>query len=185
MFKNLLKHCCTVFLILGIALKLSVSFANTEQFVGGVAVVDVQSILEHSIAVQNIRKSIDSISNDIQQEVTKEETKLKSLEEKLKEIRSSLSETAFEKEVEAFNKKVSAVQTDIHNKKSRLEHAHSQAIRKVHDTTISIIADLAKKHGFNIVLPSSQVLFITDELNLTQKVVQLLNDKLKTVEISY
>jgi len=38
---------------------------------------------------------------------------------------------------------------------------------------------------FNIVLPSSQVLFVISELNITLEVISRLNDSLKEVPIDY
>ena len=70
-------------------------------------------------------------------------------------------------------------------KKTSLEQAHGEAMGMVHQTIVEIIGDLAKKHGFNLVLPSSQVLFVDNELNLTLEVITNLNNRLKTVEVNY
>ncbi|WPY00560.1 OmpH family outer membrane protein [Candidatus Trichorickettsia mobilis] len=163
----------------------NLSIGVEHKFNTKIAVVDVQSILEHSVAMQNIRKSIDVISSKMQQDVTQKEIELKRIEEELIKKRSILNEEAFEKVVSDFNQKVSAAQKDMQNKKTRLEQAHAEAIRKVHDATITVISDLAKKYNFNLVLPSSQVLFVTNELNITHEVVELLNNKIKTIKVNF
>ncbi|NDA90581.1 MAG: OmpH family outer membrane protein, partial [Alphaproteobacteria bacterium] len=63
--------------------------------------------------------------------------------------------------------------------------AHSQAIEVVHQKTISIIGDLAKKYSLDIVLPTSQVLYVKSELNITPEVISKLNNDLKEVPINY
>ncbi len=163
----------------------SVYATQQQSFSLGIAVVDVQSILENSLAVQTIRNSINSISQKIQDDIEKKETELKKIEEQLLNKRGALSEEAFEKEIREFNKKVSAAQKEVQKKKTALEQAHSEAISKVHAATIEIITNLAKKYNLKMVLPSSQILFTVSELNITAEVIKQLNDKLKSVKVNY
>jgi Skp family chaperone for outer membrane proteins len=165
---------------------LSASFANcAPQFDAKIAIVDVQLILEHSDAVQNIRKSIDLINDNLQQDITIREKELKKYEDELLQKRDHISTDAFDKEVQEFDKKVGEAQKDMKKKKTHLEQVHSEAIGRVHKVTMEIISDLAKKYHFHLVLPSSQVLFANDDLNITQEVIILLNKKLKTVDVNY
>ncbi len=159
--------------------------STTSSFEVRVAIVDVQSILEHSAAIQSIRQSIEVISKNIQQEISKKETELKVVEEELVKKRSSLTQEAFDKEVAKFNKLVSEAQKNMQKKKSRLEQAHSEAVGRVHKATYSIISELSKKNKFNLVLPSSQVLFAKTELNITVEVIALLNERLQTIKVNY
>jgi Skp family chaperone for outer membrane proteins len=159
---------------------------NAEKnFKANIAIVDVQSILEHSLAMQSIRKSIDSISQNIQNDISKKESQLKKIEEELIKKRSTLGEETFEKEVNEFNKKVSEAQKYIQDRKTHLEQAHAEAVSALHNATIGIISDIAKKNNLNIVLPSSQVLFAKNDLNITPEVIQQLNTTLKYIKVNY
>ena len=150
-----------------------------------IAVVDVQSILENSIAITGVRKSIDAISGDIQKYLAAKELEFKAIEEGLIKKRGVLNEEAFEKEVDNFNKKVSEAQKEMQSRKARLEQAHAGAISKVHEVTMEIINELARKYNFNMALPSSQVLFATTDLNITSEVITALNSRLKSVKVNY
>lgn len=150
-----------------------------------IAVVDVQSILESSIAIAGVRKSIDVISEDIQKYLATKELEFKKIEDELIKKRGILSEQAFEKEINSFNIKVSDAQKQMQAKKAKLEQAHAAAITKVHEVTMEIINELARKYNFNIALPSSQVLFATTDLNITSEVITLLNARLKSVKVNY
>jgi Skp family chaperone for outer membrane proteins len=148
-----------------------------------VAVVDIEAVLERSTAVDNIKKSINSISDQMQTELSTKENELKALEANLIKQRGVLAEEEFNQKVSEFNKKVSLIQQDMQTKKSALERAHSAALTKVHKNIIDIISELSKKYGFNMVLPSTQVLYIDNDLNITLEVIALLNDRLKTVKM--
>lgn len=150
-----------------------------------IAVVDVQSILENSIAITGVRKAIDVISQDIQKYLSIKELEFKTIEEELVKKRGILSEESFEREFNSFNKKVSDAQKEMQTRKARLEQAHAGAISKVHEVTMEIINELARKYNFNIALPSSQVLFATSDLNITSEVISLLNNRLKNVKVNY
>lgn len=176
------------FLLLIFILQINVSAFGINKgnnFDVKVAIVDVQLILESSTAISGIRKSIDAISQDIQKYLTNKELEFKKIEEDLIKKRATLTEKAFEEEVSLFNKKVNDAQKEMQGKKTKLEQAHAKAVSKVHEVTIEIINDLAKKYNFNLALPSSQILFATGELNITSEIITLLNGKLKSVKVNY
>lgn len=162
-----------------------VSELSPNEFDAKAAVVDVESILEHSKAIMHIKKSINVISEQIQSELSAKEIKLKQAEAELIEKRGILPKEEFDKLVADFNKKVSSTQQEMQNKKSALERAHGNAITQVHEKTISVISDLSKKYGFNIVFPSSQVLFVNNSLNITHEVISNLNERLQEVKVDY
>ena len=163
----------------------SSALAEDSKFVAKASVVDVESILEHSLAIKHVKKSINEISDKIQRELTEKEINIKSIEAELIKERGVLSEEKFNLKVLDFNKKVSQTQKEIQSKKSALEEAHSKAIAQVHKSTIEVITELAKQHGFNIVLPSSQVLFVDSDMNITLEVITKLNERLSIVDIKY
>ena len=150
-----------------------------------VAVVDVQSILESSIAISGVRKSIDAISHDIQKYVTSKEQEFKAIEEELIKKRNHLTEQVFEKEVNNFDEKVNNAKKEMQGRKAKLEQAHAIAVSKVHEVTMEIINELARKYNFNLAIPSSQVLFASSDLNVTAEVITLLNSRLKSVKVNY
>ena len=163
----------------------STSLAQESKFVAKAAVVDVESILEHSLAIKHVKKSINEISDKIQRELTEKEINIKSIEAELIKQRGVLSEEKFNLKVLEFNKKVSQTQKEMQRKKSALEEAHSKAIAEVHKNTIEVITELAKEYGFNIVLPSSQVLFVESDMNITLQVITKLNERLSIVDVLY
>lgn len=158
--------------------------ANSK-FSVNIAIVDVQLILEKSLAISGIREFVYAINQNIQNEFSKKESELKKAEEEIFKKKSTLNEEDFNKEVSEFEKELSVTQKDLQDKRLRLEQAHSEAIQKVHTKTIEIITQLSKKYNFNLVLPSSQVLFAEDRLNITQEVLSILNNTLKEVKVSY
>lgn len=169
--------------ILLFSLSASAIADETYQYQSRVAIVDVEAILEKSLAVQSVRKSIDKMSEDIHKEMSTKEETLRHLESEIIKKRGVVSEAVFDKEVAEFEKKVSDAHRLVQEKKAKLERSHAEAMAKVHKVTIDIIHDMSKKRGFNIALRGSQVLYATSDLDITEDVIEALNSKLKSVQI--
>ena len=65
----------------------AIAFAD-DKFIAKAAVVDIESILEHSTAIAHIKKSINIISDNIQEELSTKESDLKVIESELIHKRS-------------------------------------------------------------------------------------------------
>ncbi|MFU7500714.1 MAG: OmpH family outer membrane protein [Candidatus Tisiphia sp.] len=156
-----------------------------NRFATKIAIVDIHSILEHSVAIQSIRKSVDQISEKIRQDLSKKDGELKEIENLLMGKRNSLSESAFEQEFSLFEKEINIAQKEIRDRKVRLEQAHAEGIGKVQEAITKIISALAEKYNLDLVIPSTQISFAKNSLNITQEVVAELNNKLKHVTIKY
>lgn len=156
-----------------------------EKFRARVAVVDIQSVFEHSIAAQGIRESINDISKKIDIEVSAKQRELKEIEAGLIKKRGTIDEEEFQAKVNEFSKTVSEAQQMVQAKKTALEQAHARAIIKVQEQITVVIEELAEKYDLNLVLPSVQVLYINSDLNITLEVISNLNKKLKSVDVKY
>ncbi len=176
-----IKH---ILLVLSLLISHSTTAAENK-YQARVAIVDVQTILEKSLAVQSIRKAIEQISDGIQKEMSAKEVEFKNDEETIIKKRGVISEEAFEKEVSLFQKKVSDTQRIIQEKRSKLEQAHTEAISKVQEYTVQIIGQMSEERGFNIAIPSSQIFYAADSLSITDDVIIKLNEKLKSVPVNY
>lgn len=162
-----------------------VATAERIDFSAKIAIVDVLTILENSVAVQSINKEIEKINQNIEREMIQKEEELKKDEEDLFKKRGTISEEDFQKANDNFNEKVSEAQKKKQSRQDSLEKAHAEAMQEVHEATIEIISNLADEYNFNATLPSSYVLFVKSYLDITPEVIKRLNETLKTVKVNY
>lgn len=148
-----------------------------------IAIVDVQLVLDNSVAVKHLRQEIDEVSEKFSKELSAKELEFKQTEAELVKKRGVLKQEQFDLEVETFYKKLSAFQHDTQKKKERLERAHAEAIDTVHAKTLEIVRDIAKEKGFSIAMPSSHALYYQDGINITAEVTHKLNQKIMTVQL--
>lgn len=165
--------------------KMVLAQQNKPEYNSRIAVVDIESVMEHSLAIAHIKKTMNEITSDAQKEISKQEKKFKELEQVLLNEKGKIDEKTFEAKVQAFNKEVSLMQKNVKIKRVAIEKAHDEAIEIVHKKLMQVITDTAKKYDINLVLPSSQVLFVQNNFNITFEVIVALNNALKEVPINY
>jgi Skp family chaperone for outer membrane proteins len=64
-----------------------------------------------------------------------------------------------------------------------LEAASAEAVNEVKTALIEIVTEIADERGFNLVLPSSQVLFFSRQIDLTDEVLSKLDARLSQVAV--
>ena len=178
---NLWRTIATLFAILTFSFPTYASEFPTAK----IAVVDVPSVLDNSIAVKHLRASIDKISEQFYKELSTKEAEFKQMEAALLKKRDTTKPEQFDHEVEAFYKKLSTFQHDTQKKKEKLERAHADAIDLVHDNTIKIVHEIAKEKKFNLAVPMSHTLYSVDAMNITEEVTTRLNHALKEVSLKF
>ena len=149
-----------------------------------IAVVNVTEVLEKSLAINSINKQFEELTNSIQKSMTQKESELQFIEKDLIKEKEKLSEEKFEERVQIFNKQIADLQELGRQNKSKLELVHSNAINEVHEAMLKIFDKLSDKYNFYVTLPTSQILFAKDCLDITNEVIELLNQNIKTVKIT-
>lgn len=156
---------------------------SAKTYANNIVIVDMQRILENASSAKDVREKIKSQRNKYQSQITKQEESLRSDEKKLTQQKSILSQEAFEKKSSEFKKKLIDVQRDVQEKRVALDKSLSKALAQIQEAVLEIVTDLSKEKSFDVALPSSQVLFAKDNLNLTEEVLTRLNKKLPKVTL--
>lgn len=158
---------------------------SIESKAGTIAVLDVDQIIKESYAMRDIQAKITKKQDEYQKEVSEKQDKLEKEQKKIESKKSILSQEAFEKESENFDKKIDELKTFVDKKQNSLKKASMEAMSKVNDKIKSIITQIAKEKGYEIIIPSSQTLHYNDELEITSEVLSRLNKSIKKVEVKF
>jgi outer membrane protein len=149
-----------------------------------IAVVDIQQVLEESTAAKDVKSQIKEKRDHYQTEITTEEDKLRQAEKKLSEQRAVLSKDAFEQKTEEFKEKLIVVQREVQEKRANLDSLLTNSLGKIQKSVFEIIEDISKEEGFDIAIPTSQILYANEKLNITTEVLKRLNKKMPSLKIS-
>lgn len=150
-----------------------------------IAVVDIQKIMRDSTAAQSVRTQLESKQKAYQAEIKKKEGDMQNEEKSLAEQRSTLSPEAFQKKVEAFRTKATAMQQEVQKKKAALDRGFEKSLNDIQKVVTEIITAEAKAQGFNLAIPSGQLLYAEPGMDITENVLGQLNKKLPKVNVSF
>ncbi len=143
------------------------------------AVIDYQRILLESEASKSIAGQMEERRQDIQTEIGKEEQALNDANKALT-VLSADAKVSKQEELEADLQRVRQLTVE---RRQQLEDISTEAVNEVKGVLIEIVTGIAEERGFNLVLPSSQVLFFSRQIDLTDEVLSELDSRLSHVAV--
>jgi Skp family chaperone for outer membrane proteins len=148
-----------------------------------IAVVDAQTILDKSDASKSARIKLEAIAADFQKKFDVEEEALKAEERALLTQQSILSADAYGKKRQDLQKKASDFERKVASARRMLTGARDGTARFIHAALVEVVGKMAEERGVDLVIPSSQLLFTTASLNLTNEAMTRLNKRLPDVPV--
>lgn len=147
-----------------------------------ISVVDMQKLMNASTAAMDIKAQAKKERDSYQASISKEEDQLRKEEAKLQEQRTVITQEAFNEKARKFKDKVAKVQRNFQEKRAAQEEELKKSLDQVNQVVFEIIDALAQEEGFDITIPTSQILYATKSLDITEKVLERLNKKLPKLE---
>lgn len=147
------------------------------------AVIDYQRVLREAAAARSIREQIEARRKVYQEEISREEQRLHEADKAFAKQRSVLTPEAFAEKRREFEQEVAEVQRLVQERRRALDELSAEALNQVKTALIEVVTSIADERGFNLVLPSSEVLFFARKIDLTETVLAELDARLPRVEI--
>lgn len=153
-----------------------ISLAHAQLRIG---VVDLFRVLNES---EEGKKSVNELQNMLEARrkiLEEKQKKIQSLREELEKKRSVLSEDArkskeeeIERLVRDFQRTAADYQVEFQKKESEITQSMLKEIRQ-------LINDFAQKEGYSLILEKAEpiILFTTPEVDITDKIINLFNQK--------
>jgi|SRR6185312_4321114 len=149
-----------------------------------IIIVDVQQILRDSLVARNIQSQMSQRTERYTKEVTQQEDELRRVQDQLEKQRNVLAPEAFNAKMRDFQQRYDALDHGVQVTRQALQQAYNDAMTKVENTALQIIADIAAEKKANLVLTKAAVLFEAPGLDITQDVIRRLDVKLPLVTLS-
>lgn len=159
--------------------------AFAEDAKQNIAVVNIQQIMRDSTAAKSVREQLETKQKAFQADITKKEDALQKEDQELGKQQSVLSKDAFAEKAKAFRAKATDVQKEVQAKKAMLDGGFERALSDIQKAVNEIIADMAKEKGFTLAVPTSQVLYADDKMDISKEVLDRLNKKLPKLDVKF
>lgn len=149
-----------------------------------IIIVDVQQILRDSLVARNIQSQMSQRTERYTKEVTQQEDELRHVQDQLEKQRNVLAPDAFNAKMRDFQQRYDALDHGVQVTRQTLQQAYNDAMTKVENTALQIIADIAAEKKANLVVTKAAVLFEAPGLDITQEVIRRLDVKLPLVTLA-
>ncbi len=143
-----------------------------------IGMVDFQQVVEKSEPGQKIEASLKKEGERMEAELNKDKDELKSLKEKLEREAMVMSREAREEKEIEFRVKARNLQEKEKRYRAEFVGKQRQEVDKIRKVVLEIAQDVGKKEGFTIIVSKVGVLYHDSSVDLTDKVVKALNQRL-------
>lgn len=147
------------------------------------AVIDVQFILNTSLAMKNVRDQLEQERKRFQVSIAAEEKILRAAGQKLARRRGVLSPQALARQGRQLRNRVALFQRRFQAKRREIDQAFAATLREFEKELKSVVAEIAKERGYTVVLDRRQTPFVKPELLITTETLKRLNKRLPVLKL--
>jgi Skp family chaperone for outer membrane proteins len=148
-----------------------------------VAVIDLQRILQESLAAKSVQKQLEVQRGKFQTEIEGEENNLRKAEQELGKSRDQLAADIYADREQQLRQKFLTVERHVQSRRKLLDQASTDAMNTVRSGLLDIVNKLATSRGVNLVLVKQQALWLDKPLDMTDEVLKQLDKQLPTVTV--
>ncbi len=150
-----------------------------------ILVVDVQSLLQNSKSAKMVRQQIEQKRAEYAKEISHQEEQLRAERDALQRQQASLSQEQLSQKGREFQQKVNDLDRSVQGKRQALEKSNSEALEKIQESMLKIITDIAKDRKANLVFQRSELVLFDQGFDVTDEVLQKLDDQLPTLTVNF
>jgi outer membrane protein len=150
-----------------------------------VMVVDVQALLQNSKAAKMVRGQIEQKRNEYTKEISHQEETLRAERDSLQRQQASMSADALNQKGREFQQKVNDLERNVQGKRQALEKSNGDALSKIQEQMLKIIADIARDRKANLVFQRADLVLFDQSFDVTDEVLQKLDELMPTLTVDF
>jgi outer membrane protein len=150
-----------------------------------VMVVDVQALLQNSKAAKMVRGQIEQKRGEYTKEISHQEESLRAERDALQRQQASLSPESLNQKGRDFQQKVNDLERNVQGKRQALEKSNGDALQKIQEEMLKIIADIAKQRKANLVFQRADLVLFDQAFDVTDEVLQKLDEQMPALSVNF
>ena len=149
-----------------------------------IAIVDLDRIMQESVAYQKAATEIEKMRQQTSDELRKRENELRDTEAELGRQQRLVTAEVFDQKRREFQKQVSEAQQLAQAKKRDLDTASNNAIGQLKNAIAQVVGEVARERGANLVLPRAAVVLEANAFDVSAEVIERVNQKVPSVTVA-
>lgn len=149
-----------------------------------IVMVDMQQLVFNSTAGKGVQGQMDKQRQAFSKEVAQQEDELQKARTELERQRASLPPDQFETKGRQFQQRLQELDRSVQAKQKAWQAVYSEAMNKVQESALQVVAEIAAEHQANLVIQKAAVIFGKDGFDITADAMQRLDQRLPAVTIN-
>ncbi len=156
---------------------------NTKLPAPVIALVDMQRILDESLAEKSAQKQLAVQRSKFQTQTEGEENELRQAEQDLNKSRDQMAADVYAEKEQQLRQRFLAVERHVQARRKVLDEGFTNSMNEVRTNLLAIVEALAHERGVNLVLIKQQALWSDKAFDMTDEILDRLNKKLPQVTV--
>ncbi|HEV2265247.1 MAG TPA: OmpH family outer membrane protein [Stellaceae bacterium] len=148
-----------------------------------IVIADINQILRDAKSAKEVQAQIDHAMAGFSKQVSTSENELQHMRDELERERNTLSPDAFSAKTREYQQRFDALDRTVQGQRQALQQNYNEAMTKIENTALQIIAQIASEHKANMVLTRAAVLFAANNLDITAEVTKRLDAQLPSMQV--
>ena len=162
---------------------ISLFFLTPSYSKDSIVKVDIDFIINKSLAGESIMSQINEINKKNQKTFDKIESELKKEEEILISQKNIIDQIKFDEKVKIFTTKISDYKKKRKLAMNKLSKKKIEAQKNLINSLTPILADYADKNSISYIIPKQSIIMGKSELDLTKIILEKFNSKVKSINL--
>ena len=158
-------------------------YCNTAMSSNSVYYVDVDFLMNNSLAGKSIIKKLDKKTKSNQKKFEEIEKNLVKEEKKIITQKNILSKEDYIKTINQFKKKVDEYKLSRNKIITDISKLKNNAQRSLVNELTPILSEYAQKNSISYIISKKNIIIGKTELDITNKILEILNSKIKNINL--
>ncbi len=151
---------------------------------GGIAIVDVQRLLQAASSAKSVQQQLESQRSKFQTEIAAEEADLRESEQKLAKMGEAGKTEAYSEQEQKLQQRFLAVERHVQARRKALDQAMTDSMNVVRKNLVDIVSQVSKEKGITLALVKQQVIWNDAASDITDEVLARLDKALPHVAVT-
>ena len=156
-------------------------FLNFVEASDNIKFIDINYIINNSISGKDLTKIIENKNEKISSELNKFGKELEQKKNKIVSQKNILKKEELDNLIKDYEKEAKKFNDLRKKKRDEFNNFSINSKKKIIDLLNPIITSYLKKESIQILLQKDKIIFGNDELNITEEILKLFNDKHKNI----
>ncbi len=146
--------------------------------------IDFKYILNESTAGKKAQNALKAKLENGLKNLKQKEKKIQEEEKKIIQQKKLISAEEYKKKVNELRNKVSSLQKERNNILEQVSKQRTKARNELLRNLNPILKDYMKEKNIRVVLDKKSILLADENLNITEDIIKILNQKLKSIKLN-